>query len=88
MDTLVLTNRAGKDITTSLIVAEVFGKRHDNVLADIKNLSCSDNFRLLNFQESSYVNGQGREMPMCEMTKDGFSFLAMRYTGEKERIAL
>lgn len=58
MDALVLTNRAGKDITTSLIVAEVFGKRHDNVLADIKNLTCSEQFRLLNFQESVYINGQ------------------------------
>lgn len=83
MDALVLTNRTGKDITTSLIIADVFGKRHDNVLSDIKNLSCSEQFRLLNFQESIYINGQGREMPMHEITKDGFSFLVMGYNGEK-----
>jgi len=39
----------GQSITISLIVAEVFNKRHDNVMRDIKNLSCSNEFRLLNF---------------------------------------
>lgn len=41
-------------MTSSLDVAEYFGKRHDNVLQTIKNLDCSEEFRRLNFQESCY----------------------------------
>ncbi len=69
-------------ITTSLQVAEKFEKDHDNVLRDIRNLECSEDFRLLNFEESSYTNKQGREMPMFTMTRDGFAFLALGFTGK------
>jgi len=83
MTQLVIANKEGNGITTSLIVAEVFGKRHDNVLQDIDNLTCSDEFSLLNFKESNYTNERGKIYPMYEMTKDGFSFLVMGYTGVK-----
>lgn len=83
MINLVLTNRVGKDITTSLIIAEVFLKRHADVLRDIENLSCSQEFRERNFALSSYITSQGKELPMYEITKDGFSFLVMGYTGGK-----
>lgn len=67
----------------SLMVAKVFGKRHDNVLKDIKNLDCSDEFRLLNFQETSYVDEWGRKQKAYAMTRDGFTFLVMGYRGKK-----
>lgn len=70
-------------LTNSLLVAEKFGKAHDKVMRDIENLSCSDEFRAANFGESSYINQQNKEFPMCVMTKDGFSFLVMGYTGKK-----
>lgn len=41
----------GKPTTTSLDVAKHFRKRHDNVLRDIKNLECPEDFALLNFEE-------------------------------------
>jgi len=69
--------------TTSLLVAEKFGKRHDNVLRDIAKLECSEKFRLLNYEESSYENDQGKVQPMCELTRDGFSLLVMGFTGKK-----
>lgn len=80
---LVSTSKSGKDVTTSLIVADVFGKEHKNVLRDIKELTCSREFRERNFALYSYKNLQGKEMPMYEITKNGFSFLAMGFTGEK-----
>lgn len=83
MDALVLTNSKGQDVTTSLIVAEVFRKRHDSVLRDIKDLSCSPEFRAHNFVDSSYNSQQNKYMPMFEITKDGFSFLVMGYNGNK-----
>jgi len=73
--------------TTSLKVAEHFGKRHDNIIKAIKNLECSNDFRLLNFEEASYevdqVNGGKANYTMYEMTKDGFTFLAMGFTGKE-----
>jgi Rha family phage regulatory protein len=83
MNNLVLTNQSGKDVTTSLIVAEVFGKEHKNVLRDIETLSCSDSFNRLNFELIKYFDSRGREQKAYEITKDGFSFLVMGYTGEK-----
>ncbi|AXF40115.1 Rha family transcriptional regulator [Paenibacillus phage Eltigre] len=73
----------GKTVTDSLTVAEVFGKRHDNVVQDIKNLECSQEFSLLNFQESTYTNERGRTYPKYIITQDGFSFLVMGYTGKE-----
>ena len=36
-----------------------------------------------NFRRSSYLNVQGKEQPCYEMTKDGFTLLAMGFTGKK-----
>ncbi len=72
-----------KLITTSLKVAEVFEKEHARVLRDIRELSCSEDFRNGNFAESSYINSQNKKQPMYQITKDGFVLLVMGYTGEK-----
>ena len=82
--TLVYENEKGVDITTSLIVAKVFGKEHNKVCRDIENLSCSESIRVANFCETPYTHPQnGQTYKMYTMTKDGFSFLVMGYTGEK-----
>lgn len=70
----------GQIVTTSLLVAEKFHKTHDKVIRDIEKLSCSEKFRQSNFGFTTYIDKQGTERPMAEMTKDGFSFLVMRYT--------
>ena len=70
-------------VVTSIDVAETFGKEHKNVLKDIRELDCSEEFRRLNFEPSSYINAQKKKQPMCCMTRDGFTLLAMGYTGEK-----
>lgn len=69
--------------TDSVRVAKRFGKRHDNVLRTIDHIKCSAKFRLLNFEESSYINEQGKVQRMFHMTKDGFIFVVMGFTGEK-----
>ena len=84
MKDLVIQNQSGQDVTTSLIVAEVFGKNHRDVLRDIERLSCSMEFRERNFAHTPYVHPQnGQVYHYYEMTKDGFSFLVMGYTGAK-----
>lgn len=40
-------------LVDSRYVARYFEKEHKNVLADIRNLDCSEEFRRLNFQPSS-----------------------------------
>lgn len=76
-------NKEDVTVVTSLDVAETFEKRHDNILKDIRELKCSDKFRLLNFEQSEYLNQQNHKQPMYYITRDGFTLLAMGYTGEK-----
>jgi Rha family phage regulatory protein len=70
-----------KLITTSLKVAEVFEKEHKNVLQSIENL-VADNSAAKFFRLTTYKN-RGKEYPMYEMDRDGFSLLVMGFTGEK-----
>lgn len=79
---IVKMGREERAICTSLDVAETFEKRHDNVLKDIREIGCSEEFRLLNFEESSYLNLQNKKQPMIRMTRDGFTLLVMGYNGE------
>lgn len=60
----------------------MFGKDHDKVIRDIKNLDCSEEFTGLNFELSNYHDKTGRELPKYYITQDGFSFLVMGYTGK------
>ena len=83
MKNLVFQNSNGNDVTTSLLVAEVFGKEHSKVVRDIESLSCSASFNAANFGVITYIDSRNREQTAYEMTKDGFSFLVMGYTGAK-----
>ena len=83
MDNLVFRGQNDQVKTNSVLVAKVFNKEHGKVMRDIANLKCSNDFRAANFGLSSYVNEQNKEFPMYEMTKDGFTFLVMGYTGQK-----
>ena len=64
-------------------VAEFFGKRHDNVLRAIERLECSEKFNALNFEVVKYIDQKGQARTMYNMTKDGFTLLAMGFTGKK-----
>lgn len=78
----VLNNQV---VTSSLRVAEYFGKDHSKVLRAINLLECSDNFRKANFGLSYYSKKNGnvsKDYPMYYMTRDGFTFLAMGFTGK------
>ena len=71
--------------TTSLKVAEIFAKQHKNVIQKIESLDCSPEFTSANFsahvQTIEIGNGASRESKYYEMTKDGFMFLVMGFTG-------
>ena len=82
---LALTVQDGKVTASSRDIAKKFGKQHDNVLRAIQNLDCSPEFKSLNFEGLKYQY-RGQEFPYYEMTRDGFSFLCMGFTGKKAAI--
>jgi len=101
-DSPFIREKGGQLFTTSIDVAEKFGKQHKNVLQSVHRIMAdcqqpdglkskpvghhendNGNFGILNFRESSYLDDKGERRPMFEMTKSGFSILAMGFTGKK-----
>ncbi len=80
-DAITLTHNQIR--TSSLKVAEAFGKRHDNVVRSIQSIECSPEFNALNFEAVEYLDKKGEKRTLWEMTKDGFMFLVMGFTGKK-----
>ena len=84
MNDLVFKGQNDQVITTSLKVAEKFKKEHRNVLKSIRKLMTAKNVAVAKmFDEQMYVNDQGKEQPMFYMNRDGFTLLAMGFTGDK-----
>lgn len=86
MKDLVFKGESNQALTSSLLVAEKFGKDHKNVVRDIRSI-IGGMLRIEHtqlFVESVYVHPQnGQEYPMFIMNRDGFTLLAMGFTGEK-----
>jgi len=87
MDQLVFKSSRGNPVTNSKVIAERFGKNHKDVLKAIRGLECSDDFHKRNFAPMFYIsqigNGGKRQDPYTIMTRDGFTFLAMGFTGKE-----
>ena len=69
--------------TTSVDVAEKFGKRHANVIRDIRDLINNDSSLSKMFYETTYTTKQNKALPCFYITRDGFSLLVMGFTGKK-----
>jgi Rha family phage regulatory protein len=69
--------------TTSLAVADVFGKRHADVLRAVGDMECSKEFNERNFALVNYRDTKGESRPMVTMTRKGFEFLVLGFTGRK-----
>ena len=75
-------------VTTSNAVANQFGKQHSHVLRSIESLisqlpkNHASNFGLM-VVEVEIGSGAIRKDPAYEMTRDGFTLLAMGFTGKK-----
>lgn len=85
MDNLIILEN-GEPMTTSLKIAEVFGKRHTDVLETIRKkiekideLEESGNFRSPKFIESSFINSQNKEHVMYKLNKDALVLVVMNY---------
>jgi anti-repressor protein len=96
MENLVIKSEKGNPVTTSLLVAEKFGKRHVEVLDAIRELigkaenstfvenqSINKMFYLTTNIQHMPTGGGIKENPLFVMNRDGFSLLVMGFTGEK-----
>jgi Rha family phage regulatory protein len=70
-------------VTTSLKIAEVFSKNHKEVLRKVETLDCSGEFNQRNFTQVKRTLENGVSYKMFTITRDGFTFLAMGFTGKK-----
>lgn len=78
----------GKAVTTSRKVAEVFEKQHKDVLRAIRDLEIPESYRERNFTLTVYEQpnpsgGKPIEHPEYLITRDGFTLLAMGFTGKR-----
>lgn len=93
MNDIVFQGSEGQPLTNSVLVAEKFGKVHKNVIRTIQGLiTTAQNCAVLiaensavrkMFVETTYLNEQNKEQPMYIMNRDGFTLLAMGFTGKK-----
>ena len=97
--TNLVTLKDERVVTTSLQVAETFGKEHKHVMDAIRSVeneisavqessdgNKAENPTLLNsmFYKDKYtVDNNHRSYPMYYMNKDGFTLLVMGFTGSK-----
>ena len=85
----VLELAQGRPVCTSLNVARHFGKEHKNVLRDIERLTVDleEDFCRLNFEPTSVPvrmpKGGFRDEPAYRLSRDGFTLLAMGFTGKR-----
>ena len=86
MNEIVFRDANDQAVTSSLLVAEKFGKEHKHVLDSIRKLieGCAEISADPMFEETTYVNEQnGQVYPMFLMNRDGFSLLVMGFNGKK-----
>ncbi|MDU7311196.1 MAG: Rha family transcriptional regulator [Aeromonas sp.] len=81
----IISLHQGQPVTTSLKVAEIFGKRHSHVIRAIESLECPSEFTSAHFWAHEEIKQAGavrRASKHYEMTKDGFVLLVMGFTGK------
>lgn len=96
MNEIVFRGADNQALTTSLLVAETFGKEHKYVLeaireifakaektAFVENQQLTKMFALTEVDKPMPVGGGMKKMPVYVMNRDGFTLLAMGFTGEK-----
>lgn len=80
-DLVVMNNHQA--VTTSLKITEVFDKKHQHVMEAIRKLTVENSTVKKMFVEDSYLNSRNQQQPMYYMNRDGFTLLAMGFTGSK-----
>lgn len=83
MTELQLFKKDGITVVSSRVVSEDFGKRHKEVKDKIEE-KISGKSHLSNwFIRNTYMDSMNREQTEYLLTRDGFSFIVMGFTGSK-----
>ena len=82
MDDIILSTQNGEPVASSRDVAKRFGKEHKHVLAAIRQLLVAENSATKFFHETEFEY-RGQKFPEYLMNRDGFSLLAMGFTGKE-----
>lgn len=80
-DGIMVTYENDQMLVSSLEVSRNFQKEHRHVLESIRNLAAENSVAKKLFYESTYEN-RGKQYPMYLMNRDGFTLLAMGFTGK------
>ncbi len=83
MNDIMLRKENGQILASSREVAEKFGKENKHVNESIKKLMVENSTVKNMFVESQYKSSRGRMETEYLMNRDGFSLLAMGFTGKK-----
>lgn len=81
MTDIILSTQNGEPVASSRQIAESFGKEHKDVLRAIENIKAQNCALTSMFFEATYTAGTGKAYPMYLMNRDGFTLLAMGFTG-------
>lgn len=82
MNDIILSTQNGEPVVSSRQIAENFGKNHRDVLRAVDNLKEDvRNFAQM-FFEGTDQDSYGREQRAYLMNRDGFTLLAMGFTGK------
>jgi len=81
MNNLTIVSKNGQAVTTSRQIAENFGKLHKDVLESARTIIGSAENSAQWFFASTYKDSTGRSLPEFIMNRDGFTLLAMGFTG-------
>lgn len=85
MNDIILSMQNGEPVVSSRQIAESFEKRHDHVMRDIEDImrGLPKNGDTPMFYKTEYIHEQnGQNYPMYLMNRDGFTLLAMGFTGK------
>ena len=81
MNDIILSTQNGEPVASSRQIAENFGKEHKNVIQAVQNLVAENSAAKSMFYETTFEN-RGKQYPMYLMPRDGFTLLAMGFTGK------
>lgn len=81
MNEIILSTQNGEPVASSRQIAESFGKEHKHVLTAIRQILVAENSATKFFHETAFEY-RGQKFPEYMMNRDGFTLLAMGFTGK------
>ena len=83
MEVLTLKEKSGELRMSSREIAELTGKRHDNVMRDIRNMEPAwEKVNALKFEVIEYLDSRGRKKLEYQLNKEETLYVATKYNDE------